>query len=87
MPITKRTETTQTIDPLGRISVLTVTIIEEDGVELARMNSRQVLEPGDSTAGKPADVVAVAAALWTPQKIADAATRKQSARAKATAIE
>lgn len=75
MPITKRNEVTQTIDPLGNISVLTVTIIEENGVELARTNHRSVLVPGDSTAGKPAEIAAVAAVVWTPQKIAAQAAR------------
>ena len=76
MPITKRNEVTQTIDPQGNINVLTVTIIEEDGVELARTNHRTVLAPGDSTAGKPAEVAAVAAAVWTPQKVAAARAAK-----------
>ena len=78
MPIIKRNEVTQTVDPRGNISVLTVTIIEEDGVEIARTNHREVLAPGDSTAGKPAEVAAIAAVVWTQQKIADA----QSARSK-----
>ena len=69
MPITKRNEITQTIDPLGNISVLTVTVIEEDGVELARTNHRSVLAPGDSTTGKPSEVAAVAAIVWTQDKI------------------
>jgi hypothetical protein len=81
MPITKRNEVTQTIDPQGRIAVLTVTIIEEDGVELARTNHRTVLEPGDSTAGQPADVVATAAVVWSPQKLARAAARKAARQA------
>lgn len=81
MPITKRTEVTQTIDPHGNINVLTVTVIEEDGVELARTNHREVLEPGDSTAGKHADVAAVAAALWSPSKIAKRQARQAAAAA------
>lgn len=84
MPITKRTEVSQTIDPQGNISVLTVTIIEEDGVELARNNQRAVLAPGDSTSGKPSEVVAVAAAVWTPQKVSAHQSRLAAAR---TAIE
>lgn len=68
--ITKRNEITQTIDPQGNINILTATIIEEDGKEIARSNHRQVLAPGDSTTGKPAEVIAVANAVWTPEKIA-----------------
>lgn len=81
MAITKRTEVSQNIDPMGNISVLTVTIIEEDGVELARNNHRAVLAPGDSTVGKPAEVAAVAAAVWTPQKISAHSARVSAAAA------
>lgn len=81
MPITKRKEVTQTVDPQGNIAVLTVTILEEDGVELARTNHRAVLEPGDNTDGQPAEVVAVAAAIWSPQKLARAAARKAARQA------
>ena len=80
MPITKRNEVTQTIDPQGNINVLTVTIIEEDGAEIARSNHRKVLAPGDSTSGNTAEVIAVAAAVWTPEKIA----AKEARFAKAT---
>jgi hypothetical protein len=82
MPITKRNEVTQTIDPQGRINVLTVTIIEEDGVEIARTNSRQVLEPGDSTSGKPSEVAAVAAVVWTREKLSAAQARRVEASRK-----
>lgn len=81
MAITKRNEVTQTIDPQGNISVLTVTIIEEDGVELARNNHRAMLSPGDSTSGKPAEVVAVAGAVWSPQKILASNLRKAASAA------
>ena len=82
MSITKRNEVTQTIDPQGRINVLTVTIIEEDGAELARTNHRQVLEPGDGTSGKPAEVAAVAAVVWTPDKLEAAQVRRVEATRK-----
>jgi len=81
MPITKRTEISQTIDPQGNISVLTVTIIEEDGVELARNNQRSVLSPGQSTAGNSPEVAAVAAVVWTPQKVSAHNSRVAAARA------
>lgn len=69
MTITKRNEVTQTIDPQGNINVLTVTIIEENGSEIARSNHRDVLSPGDNTSGKPSEVAAVAAVVWTQEKI------------------
>lgn len=77
MPITKRTEVDQTtIDAQGNVHIRTATVIEEDGVELSRTFHREVLEPGDSTAGKSADIVAITNAVWSQQKIAKAAARK-----------
>ena len=82
MALTKRNEVTQTIDPMGRISVLTVAVIEENGAEIARTNHRQVLEPGDSTSGKPAEVAAVAALMWTRDKLDAAQARRVEAARK-----
>lgn len=82
MPITKRTEVDQTtIDAHGNVHIRTATVIEEDGVEISRTFHREVLEPGDSTAGKSADIVAITNAVWSPQKVAKAAARKAARQA------
>ena len=51
----------------GQMQVRTATVIADDGVELARSFHRQVLNPGDDTAGQSDRVAAVAAATWTAQ--------------------
>lgn len=54
----------------GHIQVRESLKLVEDGVVLSEKYHRYVLEPGQSLDGQPADVVAIAAAVWTPEKIA-----------------
>ena len=70
MAITKRTELKEEILPNQVIQIRTTTVVEEDGVELARNHHRHVVVPGQDVTGEPDEVQAIAAALWTPAVIA-----------------
>ena len=67
MAITKRTEQDK-IEVIGNhkmIQVRTVTIIEEDGVELSRSYHRHVISPDSDSSGESADVKAMVAQFHT----------------------
>ena len=70
MAITKRLEYKEEILPNQVIQVRTTTVVEEDGVELARNHHRHTLCPGDDVTGEVAEVQAIASALWTDEVIA-----------------
>ena len=70
MAITKRTELKEEILPDQTIQIRTTTVIEEDGVELARKHHRHVVVPGDDVTGEAQEVQDIAAALWTTEVIA-----------------
>ena len=70
MAITKRLEYKEEILPNQVIQIRTTTVVEEDGVELARNHSRHVVHPGDDVTGEVAEVQAIASALWTDEVIA-----------------
>lgn len=70
MAITKRLEYKEEILPSQVIQIRTTTVIEEDGVELARNYHRHVVAPGDDVTGEVAEVQAIANALWTDEVIA-----------------
>tara|TARA_B100000085_G_scaffold275885_1_gene294326 strand:- start:207 stop:473 length:267 start_codon:yes stop_codon:yes gene_type:complete len=70
MAITKRTELKEEILPNQVIQIRTTTVVEEDGVELARNHHRHVVAPGQDLTGEPNEVQLIAAALWTPEVIA-----------------
>jgi len=69
MAITKRTELKEEILPNQIIQIRTTTVVEEDGVELARSHHRHVVVPGDDVTGEPQEVQDIAAALWTADVI------------------
>ena len=69
MAITKRTELKEEILPDQTIQIRTTTVIEEDGVELARNHHRHVVHPGDDVSGEVQEVQGIAAALWTAEVI------------------
>tara|TARA_Y100000310_G_scaffold111241_1_gene109645 strand:- start:609 stop:860 length:252 start_codon:yes stop_codon:yes gene_type:complete len=69
MAITKRTELKEEILPDQTIQIRTTTVIEEDGVELARNHHRHVVCPGDDVTGEVQEVQDIAAALWTAEVI------------------
>ena len=70
MAITKRLEYREEILPNQTIQIRTTTVVEEDGVELARNHHRHVVHPGDDVTGEVAEVQAIANALWTDEVIA-----------------
>ena len=70
MAITKRLEYKEEILPNQVIQIRTTTVVEEDGVELARNHHRHVVVPGDDVTGEVAEVQAIANALWTDEVIA-----------------
>ena len=70
MAITKRTELKEEILPSQIIQVRTTTVVEEDGVELARSYHRHVLVPGSDVTGEAQEVQDIANALWTTEVIA-----------------
>ena len=69
MAITKRTELKEEILPNQTIQIRTTTVVEEDGVELARNHHRHVVVPGDDVSGEVQEVQDIAAALWTAEVI------------------
>ena len=69
MAITKRTELKEEILHNKVIQIRTTTVVEEDGVELARSHHRHVVVPGDDVTGEAQEVQDIAAALWTADVI------------------
>ena len=65
MAITKRLEYKEEILPNQVIQIRTTTVVEEDGVELARNHHRHVVSPGDDVTAEVQEVQDIAAALWT----------------------
>ena len=70
MAITKRLEYKKEILPNQVIQIRTTTVLEEDGVELARNHHRHVVVPGDDVSGEIQEVQDIASALWTDEVIA-----------------
>ena len=70
MAITKRLEYKEEILPNQTIQIRTTTVVEEDGVELARSHHRHIVHPGDDVTGEVAEVQAIASALWTDEVVA-----------------
>jgi hypothetical protein len=70
MAITKRLEYKEEILPNQVIQIRTTTVVEEDGVELARNHHRHVVVPGQDVSGEIQEVQDIAAALWTDEVIA-----------------
>ena len=69
MAITKRIELKEEILPSQVIQIRTTTVVEEDGVELARNHHRHVVVPGQDVTGEAQEVQDIAAALWTADVI------------------
>jgi hypothetical protein len=51
------------------LQVRIATIIEKDGVEIARTFHRHVVHPGDDVSGEDPKVQAIASAVWTEEII------------------
>ena len=69
MAITKRLEYKEEILPSQVIQIRTTTVVEEDGVELARSHHRHVVCPGQDVSGEIQEVQDIASALWTDEVI------------------
>ena len=54
----------------NHIQVRTATIIEKDGVEIAKTYHRHSLYPGEDVSNEDAKVQAIANAIWTAEVIA-----------------
>jgi len=70
MAITKRLEYKEEILPSQVIQIRTTTVVEEDGVELARNHHRHAVVPGQDVTDEVQEVQDIAAALWTAEVIA-----------------
>ena len=70
MAITKRFEYKEEILPNQVIQIRKTTVLEEDGVELARNHHRHVVVPGDDVSGEIQEVQDIASVLWTDEVIA-----------------
>ena len=71
MAITQRQVVTQrNILEDGEIQVRIDTIIEDDGVEIARSYWREVVLPGQDVSGKDASIQSAAACEHTPERVA-----------------
>ena len=71
MAITKQTVVDQiTVIEDGTVFYREATKIVEDGVELTKTYHRVTLMPGKDLTGKPANVVAICNATWTPEVLA-----------------
>jgi len=70
MAFTEHTEYKEEILPNQVIQVRRADVIKKDGVEVGRTFHRNVVVPGQDVSNEPAEVQAIAAALWTPEVIA-----------------
>ena len=71
MAITKEIAVDQiTVTGNGIVLVRETTKIIEDGNEISKQYHRTSLTPGQNLANQPANVVAIANAVWTPEVIA-----------------
>lgn len=54
----------------GTIQIRTATIIQKDGIELARTHHRHTKAPGEDVSSEDAKVQVIANAIWTAEVIA-----------------
>ena len=71
MTFTEHVEYKKEVLPNQIIQVRRADVIKKDGVEVGRTYHRNVVVPGQDVSDQPAEVQAIAAALWTPEVIAD----------------
>jgi hypothetical protein len=72
MVFTERVEhKLEVIPPYSIIQCRDANIVEKDGEEVGRSYHRHVVAPGDDLSGECEEVQKVAAALWTPELIAE----------------
>lgn len=76
MAYTEQIVLTQFINAHKEIEVCRKTITSKDGVVIAQTDHWDVYAPGADVSGEDATVQAIAAAIWTPEVLADYATWK-----------
>jgi hypothetical protein len=67
------------IPPFNILQCRRADIVEKDGQEVGRTYHRHVCVPGDDMSEECAEMQAVAAALWTPEVIANYQSQAQQA--------
>ena len=67
---TEREELKEEILPNQTIQLRVATVVERDGIEVGRTYHRSVFTPGADLTEAPAEVQAIADALWTAEVIA-----------------
>lgn len=70
MAFTEHVEYKEEILPNQTIQIRRADIVKKDGVEVGRSYHRNVVHPGDDVTGEPAEVQAIANALWTAEVVA-----------------
>ena len=70
MAFTEHTEYKEEILPNQVIQVRRADVIKKDGVEVGRTYHRNIVHPGQDVSDQPAEVQAIAAALWTAEVVA-----------------
>tara|TARA_R100001443_G_scaffold45209_1_gene58211 strand:- start:1161 stop:1418 length:258 start_codon:yes stop_codon:yes gene_type:complete len=70
MTFTEHTEYKEEILPNQIIQVRRTDVVKKDGVVVGRSHHRHVVVPGQDVSDQPAEVQAIAAALWTEEVIA-----------------
>lgn len=69
MTFTEHTEYKEEILPNQVIQVRRADVIKKDGVEVGRSYHRHTVVPGQDVSDQPAEVQAIANALWTEEVI------------------
>ena len=70
MAFTEHVEYKEEVLPNQVIQIRRADIVKKDGVEVGRSYHRNVVHPGDDVSGEPAEVEAIANALWTAEVVA-----------------
>ena len=70
MAFTEHVEYKEEVLPNQTIQIRRADIVKKDGVEVGRSYHRNVVHPGDDVTGEPAEVQAIANALWTAEVVA-----------------
>ena len=69
MSFTEHTEYKEEILPNQVIQVRRADVIKKDGVEVGRSYHRHIVVPGQDVSDQPAEVQAIAKALWTEEVV------------------
>ena len=70
MAFTEHVEYKEEILPNQVIQIRRADVVKKDGVEIGRSYTRHIVHPGDDVSNEPAEVQAIANALWTEEVVA-----------------